>query len=82
LVIECRPSGIDPAEIVIASDGSAAESIELLAAGRAVAELAAEIASGVIKRTRTYESFGRSYRRHLGERESRYIRLGSEGGKH
>jgi putative DNA methylase len=81
LVIECRPSDISPAEIVIASDGSGAESIELLAAGRAVAELAAKIASGVIKRTRTYESFGRSYRRHLGERESRYIRLGSEGGK-
>jgi SAM-dependent methyltransferase len=81
LVIECRPSGIEPAEIVVAADGSDTQSIELLAAGRAVAELAAELASGEIKRTRTYETFGRSYRRHLGKRQSHYIRLGSEGGK-
>lgn len=81
LVIECRPSAIEPADIVIAADGSDAQSVELLAAGRAVAGLAAELASGEIKRTRTYETFGRSYRRHLGKRQSHYIRLGSEEGK-
>ncbi len=78
LVIECRAAPVDPAEVVIAAEATEAQSFELLAAGSAVAELAAELASGEIKRTRAYKTFGRSYRRHLGERESRYIRLGSE----
>lgn len=81
LVIECRAAPVDPAEVVIAAEAAEAQSYELLAAGRAVAGLAAELASGEIKRTRTYETFGRSYRRHLGKHQSRYIRLGSEEGK-
>lgn len=78
LVIECRAAPVDPAAVVIATEPAEAQSFELLAAGRAVAGLAAELASGEIKRTRTYETFGRSYRRHLGRRQSGYIRLGSE----
>jgi putative DNA methylase len=78
LVIECRAVPVDLAELVIAAEPGEAQSFELLAAGRAVAGLAAELASGKIKRTRTYETFGRSYRQHLGQRKSRYIRLGSE----
>jgi SAM-dependent methyltransferase len=80
LVIECRAAPVDAAELVIAAEPGEAQSFELLAAGRAVAGLAAELASGKIKRTRTYETFGRSYRQHLGQRKSRYIRLGSEEG--
>jgi adenine-specific DNA methylase len=79
LVIECRAAYADPASLVIAADAADSQSYELLAAGRAVAGLAAALASGEIKRTRTYETFGRSYRGHLGGRRSRYIRLGSQG---
>jgi 16S rRNA G966 N2-methylase RsmD len=76
LVIECRLRIVDPAEIVIATKGDEQQSRELLAAGRTVAELCAELASGAIKRTRSYEVFGRGYRRHLGDAPSSYIRLG------
>ena len=78
LVIECRPVVVNPAEIVIAAEGGDAQSGQLLAAGRAVAELCAELASGEIKRTRSYAVFGRSYRRQLGNAASTYIRLGPD----
>jgi putative DNA methylase len=78
LVIECRAAAVDPAEIVIAAEGGDAQSRQLLAAGRAVAQLCAELASGEIKRTRSYTSFGDGYRDQLGDTPSTYIRLGSE----
>jgi putative DNA methylase len=74
LVIECRSFPSDG--LVIASQASDPESRQLIAAGRAVADLARELASGQIKRTRSYEVFGRSYRSHLGAYPSTYIRLG------
>jgi adenine-specific DNA methylase len=76
LVIECRAAAVNPVEIVVAAEGDDAQSRELLAAGHAVAELSAELASGEIKRTRSYQVFGCSYRRYLGDAPSSYIRLG------
>jgi putative DNA methylase len=78
LVIECRATAVNPAEIVVAAEGDDAQSRELLAAGHAVAELCAQLASGEIKRTRSYHVFGRSYRRYLADAPSSYIRLGAK----
>jgi adenine-specific DNA methylase len=76
LVLECRTSPTESSEIVVAAEGKETQSRELLAAGRAVADLCAELASGEIKRTRSIQVFGRNYRQHLDGAASSYIRLG------
>jgi adenine-specific DNA methylase len=78
LIIECRSKATATAELVVASEGAGSESRELLAAGRAVAELSAALASGRLKRTWTYKRFGRIYRDRLGSAQSTYIRLGAD----
>jgi adenine-specific DNA methylase len=76
LVIECRlaaPLGA----LVIAATGEGGQARQLLAAGQAVADHAGELASGTIKRTRSYRTFAAGYRRHLGSEPSTYIDFGS-----
>jgi hypothetical protein len=81
LVIEARRKPVVPAEVVIASEARDPQSRQLIAAGRAVAELASELASVKAKRTRTFATFGRVYRRHLGDEVSTYIRFGADARK-
>ncbi|MCW2979927.1 MAG: Adenine-specific methylase containing a Zn-ribbon-like protein [Solirubrobacterales bacterium] len=76
LVLECRRGYSDPKKLVVANKGTGPQSEQLVAAGLAVADLAAELAGKKISRTRSYRTFGKSYRRHLGEGPSTYIRLG------
>ena len=79
LIIEARTKPLSPAaDLVIASEAAGQESRELLAAGKAVAELSEALASGRLKRTWTYGRFGRVYRDRLGPHQSAYIRLGAE----
>lgn len=81
LVIEACRRPVAPTAILIANEASDPQSRQLIAAGRAVAELASELASGRIKRTRSYATFGRVYRRHLGDEASTYIRFGAHSEK-
>lgn len=80
LVIECRLGYRDPRQLIVANRATDPQSGQLIAAGLAVADLAADLAGGQIKRTRSYRTFGRSYRRHLGDAPSTYIRLGNSTG--
>jgi SAM-dependent methyltransferase len=76
LVIECRlvaPVGSP----VIAATGEGAQARQLIAAGRMVADHAAELASGALGRTRSYRTFAAGYRAHLGTESSTYIDFGS-----
>jgi putative DNA methylase len=76
LIIECRTTATTMPDLVVASEGVSPESRELLAAGKAVAELSAELASGRLKRAWKYSRFGLSYRDLLDSDKSTYIRLG------
>jgi adenine-specific DNA methylase len=76
LVIECLSARLPAAEVVATTEAGDDQSRQLVAAGRAVAELSAELASGVISETRSYKHFGHRYRHHLGDGPSTYIRLG------
>lgn len=76
LVIECRLGHLDPDQLVVANEATDPQSRQLIAAGRAVAGLAAELAGGEIGRTRSYATFGAAYRHHLGAEPSTYISLG------
>ncbi len=76
LVIECRSARSPAVEVVATTEAGDDQSRQLLAAGRAVAELSAELADGAISETRPYEHFGHRYRHHLGDDPSTYIRLG------
>ena len=81
LVIECRLGHLSPDAVVIASEASDPQSRQLIAAGRAVADLAAELTGGGIKRTRSYVTFGAAYRRYLDFEPSTYIHLGRSAKK-
>lgn len=80
LIIECRTEALAGEGVVVASEGGEGQARQLLAAGRAVAELSGALAAGEIQRTWSYERFGRCYRRHLGDEASSYIRLGAKKG--
>lgn len=82
LILECRPNPSGDAPPVVVTEARNAESRELLAAGRAVAGLAARVvADGSVE---NYHSFGARYREHLQAAKSLYIRFGadpSQGGQ-